>query len=76
MGPVRIIHCWPLLLAEAGLALLTGINRHPSDGYKLAADWTKNYDSRYGDGLKGPSRGKLQELVRFMFALEAVEEHP
>jgi hypothetical protein len=73
-GPVRIIHCWPLLLVEEGLALHTGLNHHPSDGYKLAADWTKNYDSRYGDGLNGPSRGKLQELVRFMFAVEALED--
>ena len=75
-GPVRIIHCWPLLLVEEGLALHIGLNRHPSDGYKLAADWTKNYDSRYGDGLNGPSRGKLEELVRFMFNMEAVEDQP
>lgn len=75
-GSVRIVHCWPLLLVEEGLALHTGLNRHPSDGYKLAADWTKNYDSRYGDGLNGPSRGKLQELVRFMRAVEAMDDHP
>ncbi len=72
-GPVRVIHCWPLLLVEEGLALHTGLHCHPGDGYKLAADWTKNYDSRYGDGLNGPSRGKLQELIRFMFAVEALE---
>lgn len=71
---VRIIQCWPLLLVEEGMALHTGLNHHPSDGYKLAADWTKNYDSRYGDGLNGPSRGKLDELVRFMFAVEALED--
>lgn len=75
-GPVRIIHCWPLLLVEKGLAIHTGLDRHASDGYQLAADWTKHYDSRYGDGLNGPSRGKLHELVRFMFAVEAVEDHP
>lgn len=75
-GPVRIIHCWPLLLVEEGLGLHTGLNRHPSDGYKLAADWAQNYDSRYGNGLNGPSRGKLQELVRYMFAMEVVEDHP
>ena len=73
---VRIIHCWPLLLVEKGLAIHTGLDRHPSDGYELAVDWTKNFDSRYGNGLNGPSRGKLHELVRFMFALEAVEDHP
>jgi hypothetical protein len=73
-GPVRIIHCWPLLLVEEGLALHTSLNHRPSDGYKLAADWTQNYDSKYGNGLNGPSRGKLDELVRFMFNVEALEE--
>ncbi len=72
-GPVRIIRCWPLLLVEKGLALHAGFNRHPSDGYKLAADWAQNYDSRYGNGLNGPSAGKLQELVQYMFTVEAVE---
>ena len=73
---VRIIHCWPLLLVEKGLAIHTGLDRHPSDGYELAVDWTKNFDSRYGDGLNGPSRGKLHELVRFMFSAEALEDNP
>lgn len=75
-GPVRIIHCWPLLLLEEGLALHTGLNSHPSDGYKLAANWTQSYDPHFGNGLNGPSRGKLDELVRFMFSVEAVEDHP
>jgi hypothetical protein len=74
-GPVRLIHCWPVLLVEGGLALHTGRNRHPGDGYKLAADWAQNDDPKYGHGLSGPSRGKLHELVRFMFTVEALEEH-
>jgi hypothetical protein len=73
-GPVRIIHCWPVLLVEKGLALYAGFDRHPTDGYKLAADWTQNYDSRYGNGLNGPSQGKLRELMRFMFSVEALED--
>ncbi len=73
-GPVRIIHCWPLLLVEQGLALHLGLAHSPSDGYKLATDWAQNYDSRYGNGLNGPSRGKLNELVRFMFAWESMED--
>ena len=72
-GPARIIHCWPLLLVEQGLALHAGLTRDPIDGYKLAADWAQNHDSRYGNGLNGPSRGKLDELVRFMFGVEALE---
>jgi hypothetical protein len=73
-GPVRIIHCRPLLLVEEGLALHLRLADSPSDGYRLAVAWAKNYDPRYGDGLNGPSRGKLQELVRFMFAVEALED--
>ena len=75
-GPVRIIHCWPVLLVEQGLALHLGLKRHPGDGYKLAADWAQNYDPRHGNGLNGPSRGKLEELMRFMFSVEALEDEP
>ena len=73
-GSVRIIHCWPLLLVEEGLALHAGLHRHPSDGYKLAADWAQHYDVRHGNGLNGPSRGKLQKLLRFMLSVEALED--
>jgi hypothetical protein len=75
-GPVRIIHCWPVLLVEQGLALHIGLQRHPGDGYKLAADWAQNYDPRHGNGLNGPSRGKLEGLMRFMFTVEALEHEP
>lgn len=74
-GPVRIINCWPLFLVEEGLALLTGRKEHPKDGYKLATDWARNHDSRHGNGLNGPSAGKLEELVRFMFSVEALEDY-
>lgn len=73
-GPVRIIHCWPLLLVEKGLALYLGEEDSPSDGYKLAADFCQHYDSRYGNSLCGPGRTKITEIVRFMFAVEAIEE--
>jgi hypothetical protein len=73
-GPVRIIHCWPLLLVEEGLALHLGEAKSPSDGYKLAADWAHNFDARYGDSLNGPSLGKLQELVQFIVNVEALED--
>ena len=73
-GPARIIHCWPLLLVEKGLAIYLWHSESPSHGYKLAANWAQNYDSRHGNGLNGPSRGKLEELVRFMFTVEAIEE--
>jgi hypothetical protein len=73
-GPVRIIHCWPLLLVEEGLALHAGLHRHPSDGYKLAADWAQHYDIRRGNGLNGPSLAKVQKLRRFMLSVEALED--
>ena len=73
-GPVRIIHCWPLLLVEQGLALYLGPAATPSEGYKLAADFCQHYDSQHGNSLNGPSRTKIIEIVRFMFTYEAVEE--
>jgi len=72
-GPVRIIHCWPLLLVEQGLALYLSPAASPAEGYKLAADFCQHYDSRHGNSLSGPSRTKIMEIVRFMFTLEAVE---
>lgn len=73
-GAVRIIHCWPLLLVEQGLAVHLGLADSPGDGCKLATDWARHYDSRHGNGLNGPSQGKLRELVRFMFTVEALED--
>lgn len=72
-GSVRIIECWPLFLVEQGLALCLGLQQTPSDGYRLAVNWAKNYDPKFGSNLNGPSAGKLQELVRFMFTVEAAE---
>lgn len=73
-GPARVVTCWPLFLVEQGLAICLWHADSPSHGYKLAADWAQNYDSHCGNGLNGPSRGKLDELVRFMFTVEALEE--
>jgi hypothetical protein len=72
-GPVRIIHSWPLLQVEQGLALYLGLRNAPRDGYKVAADLCQHYDPRYGHGLNGPSRTKVMEIVSFMFDLEASE---
>ena len=30
--------------------------------------------SRYGNGLNGPSRTKVEEMVRFRYTLEAMQE--
>lgn len=73
-GPVRLVKCWPLFLVEQGLAIYLWHTDSPSHGYKLAADWAQNQDSSHGNGLNGPSRGKLGELVRFMFTVESLED--
>jgi hypothetical protein len=73
-GRIRIVHHWNLVLIEYGLAIYLWHSDSPRRGYKLAADYCQNYDPRYENGLNGPSRTKIGEIVRFMFTLEALEE--
>ena len=73
-GPVRVIHNWNLLLVDEGLNVYLWYENSPPHGYKLAADYCQHYDPRYGNGLNGPSRTKILEIVRFMFTVEALEE--
>ena len=73
-GPVRIIHNWDLMLVEQALAIYLWHSDSPTHGYKLAADYCQHYDAHYGNGLNGPSRTKIEEIVRFMRTLEAKEE--
>jgi len=73
-GSVRIVHNWNLLLVEEALSLYLWHDQSPSHGYKLAADYCRHYDPRYGESLNGPSRTKLNEIVRFMFTVEALED--
>jgi hypothetical protein len=39
-------------------------------------DGSGGNDSRYGSDLNGPSRMKIEEIVRFMFSIEALEDGP
>jgi len=73
-GRVRVIHNWNLLLVEKGLAIYLRHADSPTHGYQLAADYCRHYDPFYGDGLSGPSRTKILEIVRFMFVVEAFED--
>lgn len=73
-GAVRIIHDWNLLLVEKGLEICLGYARSPGEGYRLAADYCQHYDPHYGNSLNGPSRTKIMEIVRFMNAVEALED--
>jgi hypothetical protein len=73
-GPVRIIHNWNLMLVEQALAIYLWHSDSSAHGYKLAADYCQHYDSHYGNGLNGPSRTRIEEIVRFMYSLEAIQE--
>ena len=72
-GPVRIIKNWNLLLVEQGLAIYLRHANSPAMGYKLAADYCQHYDPRYGNGLNGPSRTKILEIVRFISTIDEAE---
>jgi hypothetical protein len=72
-GPVRIVKDANLLLIEEALALYLWHVNSPSVGYKLAVAYAAHYDPRYGTGLNGPSRDRLQELVDFIRHREALE---
>ena len=73
-GPVRNVHHWDLMLVEKGLGIWLWHANSPAHGYKLAADYCQNYDSRYGNGLNGPSGSKLTEIAGFMAAVEQSED--
>jgi hypothetical protein len=72
-GPVRIVKDANLLLIEEALALYLWHVNSPSVGYKLAVAYAAHYDPRYGTGLNGPSRDRLQELVDFIRHCEVLE---
>jgi hypothetical protein len=73
-GAARIVHNWNLMLVEHGLDIYLWHLDSPTYGYRLAADYCQHYDSRYGSGLIGPSRTKIQQLVRFLSTIEALED--
>jgi hypothetical protein len=75
-GPVRIVHNWNLMLVEQALAIHLWHQDSSAHGYKLAADYCQHYYPRYGKGLNGPSRTKIEKIVRFMFPIEALEDGP
>lgn len=72
-GAVRIVHNWNLLLVEEALSICLWHIDSPPHGYKLAADYCRHYDFRYGDSLNGPSCGRIEDIVRFMSVVESLE---
>lgn len=73
---VRNIRDRNLFLIEKGLNLVIRPDALPTEGYKLAADLCQNYDPRYDQNLNGPSAGRLLDIMRFMFTVEALEDFP
>ena len=73
---VRVVRNWNLLVLEEAIGVALGGANSPEDGYKLAADYCRNDDSRYFEALNGPSQTKILEIVRFMFTREALEDWP
>jgi hypothetical protein len=74
-GSVRMVKNHNLFLIEEGLRIYLWSTGSPSDGYRLAVNYCEHYDPRYGNSLNGPSLTKLHEIVRFMFTIEALEDH-
>jgi hypothetical protein len=71
---VRIIKSWNLFLVEQGLQIYLDHANDVAAGYKLASDYCRHYDPRYGSTLNSGSTHKLKEIIRFMFVVEASEE--
>jgi len=71
---VRIIKNWNLFLVEQGLQIYLDRANDVAAGYKLASDYCRHYDPRYGSTLNSGSKHKLKEVISFMFAIEACEE--
>ena len=72
-GSVRIVKDANLLLIEEALALYLWHVNSPSVGYKLGVAYAAHYDPRYGNGLNGTSRDRLQELIDFIRHQETLE---
>jgi hypothetical protein len=72
-GAVRMISNWNLMLVEHALEIYLWYPNSPTHGYKLAADYCQYFDCRFGNGLNGPSREKLKELVQFVLDIESSE---
>lgn len=70
---VRLIHNHNLFLVESGLDLYLRHGNSPADSYRLAAAYCEHYNSRYGNGLNGPSAQRIEEIAGFVRVVEAYE---
>jgi len=72
-GMVRVLKNHDLFLIEEALGILLRRTVSPADGYRLVAAFCQHYDSRCSEGLNGPSRARIQEIVQFMRSVKERE---
>lgn len=70
---VRIIHDLSLFLIEDAIRIYLQRIGSPSDGYRLAAAYCQNFDSKYGNTLNGPSLNKINAIVGFAGFIDEIE---
>ncbi len=73
-GAVRVVTNWSLMIVEKGLGIYLNGGKSPADGYSVASDYCRHYDPRYPENLTAGSVAKLEEIVRFMYTIEALED--
>jgi hypothetical protein len=66
LSKLRVVQDRNLLMVEEGLALYLWHHQSPSHGYRLAVTYCEHYDPRYGQGLNGSSRVRLEEICAFI----------
>lgn len=72
-GMVRLLKNHDLFLVEEGLGIYLRRTASSADGYRLVAAFCAHYDSRYGNGLNGPSYARIREIAEFMSCIEERE---
>jgi hypothetical protein len=71
---LRIIYNHNLYLVECGLHIYLSHGVSPKEGYRLAVNYCEHYDPRYGNGLSGPSRKRIEDIVDFIRGVEDREK--
>lgn len=69
---VRTIKNWNLLLVEKAFAIVLWYPDSPVHGYELAVAFAKNHAPKHGDGLNGPSRTKIMEMLSLIQVVEVM----
>jgi hypothetical protein len=73
-GVARIIRNQKLLLIEKAIKICLYYQNDVTLGYQLATDYFRTYAPSHGDGIYSNAIYKIQELLQFMFTIEALED--